>query len=375
MALIDRVKAILLTPKTEWPVIEQEPGDIAGIYKDYLVFLVAIPALAGFIGMSIVGLGGIVPVRVPFFSGLVNGILHYLLTLVLIYVLALIVDALAPTFGGTKNALAAFKLVAYGMTASLVAGALTIIPVLAPLAVIGSLYSLYLFYVGLPVLMKCPPEKALPYTAVLVVCAIIASVLLAAITKPAIAPLASSGGPGAVAIDAPGSREARTDTARLDDASRKPQPVGSRDPIPSDVLKAVLPDSIGDLRRVTLDVQSGAAMGIQSATAEAEYQGGDRSVNLKIVDMGGLAGLAAIANWANITGEKETATSIEKTYKDGSRTIKESARKDGSRAEYSVILENGVIIEIEGRGVDLRALKTVAESMSLSKLESYKRKG
>jgi len=150
---------------------------------------------------------------------------------------------------------------------------------------------------------------------------------------------------------------------------------GGRDPIPSDVLKALLPDSIGDLKRATLDVQSGAAMGIKSATAEADYQGGDRAVSLKIVDMGGLAGLAAIANWAGITGEKETATSIEKTYKDGTRTIKESARKDGSRAEYSVILENGVVIELEGRGVDLRALKTVADSLNLSKLESYKRKG
>ncbi|MFT4100829.1 MAG: Yip1 family protein [Burkholderiaceae bacterium] len=373
MALIDRVKAILLTPKTEWPVIEQEPGDIAGIYKDYLVFLVAIPALAGFIGMSIVGFGGIVPVRTPFFSGLVNGILLYLLTLVLIYVLALIVDALAPTFGGTRNALAAFKLVAYGMTASLVAGALTIIPVLAPLAIIGSLYSLYLFYVGLPVLMKCPPEKTLPYTAVLVVCAIIALVLMTKINKPAIGPLVSSGAPATVAIDTP-SGEVRIDTAKLEEASRKLQASANRDPIPSEVLKAVLPDSIGDLKRVTLDVQSGAAMGVRSATAEAEYQGGgDRSVNLKIVDMGGLSGLAAIANWVNITGEKETAMSIEKTYKNGSRTIKESARKDGSRAEYSVALENGVVIELEGRGVDLRALKSVADGMSLSKLESHKR--
>lgn len=35
--LIARVKAILFTPKTEWPVIAGEPATIADLYKNYIL--------------------------------------------------------------------------------------------------------------------------------------------------------------------------------------------------------------------------------------------------------------------------------------------------------------------------------------------------
>lgn len=408
MALIDRVKAILLTPKTEWDVIDGEPGDVAGIYKNYLIYLAAIPALAMFIGMSLIGFGAMgITVRVPFFSGLVNAILQYLLSLVMIYVLALIVDALAPTFQGTKNQLAAFKLVAYGSTASMVAGVLYLVPVLGTLAIIGSLYSLYLFYIGLPVLMKCPKEKALPYTAVLIVCSIIAAVLLGVITRPAMRGLgpdaALDGGP-AVSLNTPNGKvtidhakldelKSRVDAAtrQLDAAGKSGDPAatgkatadvlaalggatGGREPIPSDALKALLPETVGDMKRDSFDVQSGTAMGVKGSVASASYSNGDRSLELKITDMGSLAGLAAVAAWAHVTGEKETSTSIEKIYKSGNRTVKERADKNGDSAEYSVILSNGVVVEAEGHKVDAQALKNVVSDMDLARLESYKAK-
>ena len=39
MALMDRVKNILLTPKTEWEVIDAEPATVAGLYSLYLLYL------------------------------------------------------------------------------------------------------------------------------------------------------------------------------------------------------------------------------------------------------------------------------------------------------------------------------------------------
>lgn len=177
MSLLQRVQDILLKPKDTWPVIAQEGGDTASVYSSYIVYLAAIPAVAAFIGLSLVGAGAFgISVRVPVMSGLVNMVVSYVLSLAAVFVLALIVDALAPTFGGTKNQINALKLVAYGSTAGFIGGIFSLLPALSILGLVAALYSIYLIYTGIPVLMKCPPEKATNYTAVVVVCGIVAMV-------------------------------------------------------------------------------------------------------------------------------------------------------------------------------------------------------
>src|SRR5215218_9365111 len=167
--LIARVKGILLTPKTEWPIIAAEPRTARDIYLGYVAPLAAIGALASFIGTALVGVT--VPllgtVRVPIVAGLAGAIVHYALTFVMVFLVALIVDALAPTFGGQKDPIRALKLTAYSFTAGWVAGIFGIIPMLGFLAILGALYGLYLLYLGLPVLMRNPPDKSIGYTVVI----------------------------------------------------------------------------------------------------------------------------------------------------------------------------------------------------------------
>jgi hypothetical protein len=182
MTLIERAQAMLLRPKQTWPVIESEPATVGSIYRDWLIYMAAIPAVCGFIGLSLVGVGVFgVGLRLPIAVGLANMITSYLVSLVLAYVVALAVDALAPAFGGTRNPISALKLVAYGSTAAYVGGVFSLVPTLAVLGLVAAIYSIYLVYLGLPVLMKCPQEKAGVYTAVLVACAIIAGLVLGAI--------------------------------------------------------------------------------------------------------------------------------------------------------------------------------------------------
>jgi Yip1-like protein len=169
MNLVERVKNILLTPKTEWPVIERETGDTAFLFKNYVAILAAIPAVCGFIGSAVIGAGGY---RAGFFRALIGAIIGYVLAFVGVYVMALIVNALAPSFSGRKDFGSALKLVVYSSTAAWVAGIFSLIPALAVLSILG-LYSLYLLYLGLPVLMKSPPERSLVYTIVIIVCAIL----------------------------------------------------------------------------------------------------------------------------------------------------------------------------------------------------------
>src|SRR4051812_47659157 len=107
MNLVERVKNILLSPKTEWPVIASESTDVKSLYLNYVMILAAIPAIAGAIGTMFVSFG----VR-----GIGYAIVHYILTLVMVFLVALLIDALAPTFGGTKSQINALKLVAYSAT-------------------------------------------------------------------------------------------------------------------------------------------------------------------------------------------------------------------------------------------------------------------
>lgn len=172
MNLIERVKAILLRPKSEWLVIEREPGDTGYLFTNYVCILAAIPVVCSFIGTSIIGLG---PFRIGIVSGLFHAVVVYVLTLASVFVVAYVIDALAGTFGGQKNLGNAMKVSAYAPTAAWLAGVFNVIPALAILGLLG-LYSFYLLHTGIAVLMK--PTKALGYTISVVICVIVIQAII-----------------------------------------------------------------------------------------------------------------------------------------------------------------------------------------------------
>jgi hypothetical protein len=181
--LVDRAKNIILTPKTEWPVIDTEPTTIGDIYKNYVLPLAAIPAIAHLIGSLLFGYGTVlgITVRPSPVTAIGSAITQYVMSLITVFVLALIVDGLAPTFGGVSNRVQAFKIAAYSNTAGWLAGVLTILPTLGPIAALVGLYGLYLLYLGLPVLMRSATEKTMAYTIVTIVAAIVLFIVAAAI--------------------------------------------------------------------------------------------------------------------------------------------------------------------------------------------------
>ncbi|MFM8899533.1 MAG: YIP1 family protein [Burkholderiales bacterium] len=234
MNLVQRITDILLKPKDTWPTIAQEPADVASIYSRYLVFLAAIPAIAGFIGFSLVGMNTFgVSFRLPITTGLVNMVVSYVLSLVMVFVLALIVDALAPSFGGSKNQVNALKVVAYSLTAALVGGVFSLLPALAMLGLLAALYSVYLLYTGLPVLMKCPQDKSLGYTAVVVVCGIVAGIAVGVVSAlftphPAMTMGQIGGAPaGEISINTP-TGTVKLDAQKMKDAQTRMEDISKR---------------------------------------------------------------------------------------------------------------------------------------------------
>ena len=183
MNLVERAKNMILKPADTWPVIEQESTDWQKLYVPYMVTLAAIPALCGFIGMTLFGVGGFgFSMRIPVVTGLGLMVSQYIMTLVMVFVWGWLISMLAKTFGGQPNLMNAVKLTVYASTPAMVAGIFQLIPSLAILAMLGGLYSLYVMYLGLPVLMKNPPEKSLPYMVVAAVIGIVCMVLISAVS-------------------------------------------------------------------------------------------------------------------------------------------------------------------------------------------------
>lgn len=187
-SLIARVKGILFQPKAEWEKIDGEYATVKSVFVPYALILAAIAPIANFIGLGFIGttvLG--TTVKYPLIAAAVSSGISYVLGLVGVYLVALIINALAPSFGGEKNPVKAAQVAVYSWTAAWVVGIFGVVPMLGILGILG-LYSLYLLYLGLPKLMKAPQDKAVVYTIVSVICGIgvffVVGIIAAAVTAP-----------------------------------------------------------------------------------------------------------------------------------------------------------------------------------------------
>ena len=174
--LLPRAADMILRPQATWRAIDGEPGEIGDLYLGYVIPLAALPPLCAFLGIYIFGGFQIASIGVrPSLTGAaIEAAAGYVLSLILAYVLALVIDGLAPRFGGRASRLQAFKLVAYSGTALWLAGLLALYPALGiPAALLGMLYSLYVLYVGLPRLMRIEEGRAITCFAVILLVIIV----------------------------------------------------------------------------------------------------------------------------------------------------------------------------------------------------------
>lgn len=184
MDIVARAKAITLNPAGTWPVIDAEQHDAKSLFVPYMLILAAIPAVCTFIGISIIGIGGYgLSMRVPILSGLTMMVTTYILSLVMTFGMGWLISALAPTFGGRSNLVQGLKIAVFGATPMMLAGIFNILPALGIIGLLVALYSLYIMYLGLPVLMKNPPEKTITYMVIVVIASIIAGVLLGVLSR------------------------------------------------------------------------------------------------------------------------------------------------------------------------------------------------
>jgi hypothetical protein len=398
--LIARVKGILLTPKTEWPVIAGESTTVADLYKGYIVWLAAIPPIFTFLLLARF---------MPGFA-LSRLVLQYVLTLVMVYVVGLIIDALAPTFGGTKDKVQALKTITYSITASCVAGIALILPLLGTLIALAALvYNIYLLYLGLPHTMKCPPERAGSYTAVIVIVALVAGLLIGTVVGAVTGTGMFMRG-GSMFSSTRDSHETTYDkdstvgkleqyAKQVEDASKKMEAArksgdqqaqadamknmmgaalgsGNVEAVTPDRLKPFLPETLGGRDRSTFSTQRNSAMGMQMTEARATYTGEDgRQWDLQVTDTGSAKELLALAGWAGIEGENESSNGYDKTYRADGRLVHEQWDRGSSRGEYAMVLGDRFTVKIEGQADSIDDLKAALADLDLEALEAMKGEG
>jgi signal transduction histidine kinase len=390
MNLIERAKNIIVTPATEWEVINNETTTTAQLYTGYIMLLAAIGPLAMFIG------GGFFSIlfRLPM------AIVSYVLSLVGVFIIALIIDLLAPNFGGQKNQIQALKLAAYAQTPAWILGILHIVPFLGVLIILGSLYGLYLLYLGLPVLMKVAQEKVIAYTAVIIVCAIVVFAIFGSIVATVsglalFGAAASMGDHASVNLDAMRQLGTSIDTANKNANTSNPQvPVATSpaaamnaaaalqgngqvmEPVDQTLLKAMLPEAIGNMKRNKFEAEKVAMANFKLSKAEAGYSDDQgQSANLTITDAGGAAPFAMLAAWALIEQERETDDGYEKMGKVDGRAVHEKYNKKTRDGEYSVVVANRFLVEAQGHQIDMDTLKQAVTGIGLDKLEALKSSG
>ncbi len=383
--LVARVRAILLKPAETWDLIAAEPDSIPAIFTGYVVPLAAIGPVCGLIAALVFGHFNVL-------WALIAGFVGYVLSLGSVFLMAFIVYALAPGFGGRKTSPGAFKLVAYAGTASYVGGVCELLPALGGLlALLAFVYAIYLFYLGLPRLMKNPAEKSVVYTAAAAICGLLLSALIGIL----VGGITAVSGAGDILGNHPvsdtmvtvqdktASVMVKTGQAAVSSvvaqvpakpsaeapAQTTAKPLKIADP---QAMLALMPPRFNGGTRADVTVSSGGVAGIAASTAEATYTVGGGTVHLKLADMGAMAGVA-LANGLNVNSDTRSDGGYETIKTDGNRITTERYDTAEKNGEYDLVLNGRVAVSAEGHHVDMATLKALVGQVDMDKVDALTR--
>jgi hypothetical protein len=375
-SLVARVQGILLRPKAEWEVIAGESATVQGLFFGYAAILAAIPAVARMVGSLFpVCVFGICVHINPVFA-VVGAVVNYVVSLVGVYVIGLIINALAPSFGGEQNQLQAMKVAVYSFTAAWLAGIFAIYPPISLLGILLGLYSFYLLYVGLPALMKSPADKALGYTIVSIFCGVVVFILALLVGGAVTA--VGSGMPGASLTGPSGTVSvggASVDLGKMQSAARQMENAarqmqsgeaangGKVVAVDPTLLKNLLPDSIAGVPRTEISSASGGAGGIGGSSAEGVYQAGDKHITVTVTDMAAAGAFASMASAFNVNTDKQTSTGYEKVSTQNGQLVHERYDNQSKNGDFSIVVASRFSIDAEGSGVSMDDLKAAVAAV------------
>jgi hypothetical protein len=360
---------------------------VQGILTSWVAPLAAIGPIASIIQQQVFPMRFFgVAYRPPIIGSVVSAVLMWVLVIGMVYVWSLIIDALAPSFGGTKNPISALKVAAFSATAGWICGILGILPFLGLLAILGAIYNIYLLWIGGPLLMKVPQDKAPGFVIVSIIVGIVANIIAGYIAL-AIAGAMFAMTPGVGNFGSPGGGsisvgDSTYDTGKLTDSAAKIEAAGKTmeaslkggdgavKAVDPGALQNLLPGSISGWNRTSVENQGGAAAGIGGSNARAEFQSGDQNFSLSVTDTGVLGNIATLGGALNTSSNKQTATGYEKSEMQGGNMVEEKWDNQSKSGSYSVLVASRFSVEASGSAPSIDTLKSAVASVNLGQLQS-----
>lgn len=373
--LVERAKNILMKPQAEWERIEPEAAEVNKLYIGYALPLAALAAIASFIGTSLIGTSMLgVSYRVPIVTGLIGAVLQVCAVLLGIFVMAMVTNALAPTFGSVQNQGQAHKLAVYGATAALLGGLFAILPPLAILGLLAAIYSLVLIYIGLPRLMKTPEDKRIAYFATIVVVSIVIGFVINLVLGSILMSTGALRGAPSYSFgqNAPGSAQGEITlpgggTINVGDLERQAAALqgGAAAAIDPARVQAQLPQSLpGGFALVSSS--SSSAMGMSQA--EAVYRSGDAEMRLTVAQTGAMGAFASMAAGMNVQESRQDSDGYARTQTIEGRIYSEEVNAAAGSASYSVI-GRGVAVTAQGTNITLDQARAAVDTIGVQRLE------
>lgn len=171
MSVLTRAVAILARPGSTWEAIAAEPPEPRGLFRGYVAPLAAIPPVATLIGGLVFGFSiANVGVHMSVAGLTLSAVTDYLCTLAIVWLLGRFASLIAPAFGGARDPWGGLQLIAYASTASWVIGVANLYPSLGiPVGILAVIWSLYLLWLGLRVLLGIPEQRRLTAFAAILV--------------------------------------------------------------------------------------------------------------------------------------------------------------------------------------------------------------
>ena len=177
--LIQRVIGILIRPKQEWAVVATEQPNTTKLIAGYALILALIPALSALIKFGVIGSSFMGYTYRSLSTGISTGLIQLLSAVIGVYLLAWVIDMLAPSFDSEKNFGRSLQVAVYSSTPQWVAGILLLLGnSMSILIMLIGLYAIYLFAVGLPLIKNTPQQKVVGYVVLTIIAMIVIAVVL-----------------------------------------------------------------------------------------------------------------------------------------------------------------------------------------------------
>jgi hypothetical protein len=380
-ALIARVKNLLLSPGTEWDVIDREAAQPTQLLLRYVAPLAAIPAVAILIGLSVLGVqvGG-QWYRAPILEVALSALVFFALSIVGVLVFATIINWLAPKFGAARSYRQAFKVSAYSITAAMVAGVLAVAPALHIFALLGATYSLYLLFVGTPKVMHAQEKSAVNYSIVATFAAIVLALLVGLATMAAAAPsgnlfplLPRIPGLWGAAPEPLPAAGVSTEAAPLP-ASAGSLSAGGGGVVTGGDLRAAAPPKLAGLNRVSVGVERSGLEGQRTVNVEAEYRDGRRQILLQVLYSRTIAQRLGFGGPSTSEFDRETADGYSRRRRVGDAIVVEEWNNISQTGSYGRLVEDRFYVKASGGGgvnpEDLRRAVELFGQATLAQVEA-----